>query len=198
MNAPYQDRIFRVIDHIYANPGADLRLDELADMAAMSRFHWPNLCKRGVFRAVTGETLADAARRIRMRRAAYWLISTDWPLGRACGCLNLQSFTRTFANLHGLTPAAYRNRGAWVPSAAPSPKGDHPMLLVIIRTLPARRLAAMPRKGAYPRIGQSFEKVGAVFATRNLGVHQAVEHYLNSPADTPPEKLLTDVCLRLA
>ena len=278
MNAPYQDRIFRVIDHIYANPAADLSLDELADMAAMSRFHWHR-----VFRAVTGETLAEAVRRIRMGRAAYWLISTDWPMGKvggACGYPNLQSFTRAFADLHGLTPAAYRKRGALIPSVAPSAKGEHPMLPVTIRNLPARRIAAMPHKGAYHTIGQSFEKAGAVFATRNLGAHiqgmvgvflddpsatpepelrslagvivapdiavpaplqdvvvaggrhavmtyrgpyagltaaydflyctwlpgsgqevgahPVFEHYLNSPADTPPEELLTEVCLPLA
>ena len=278
MNAPYQDRIFRVIDHIYAHPAADLSLDELADMAALSRFHWHR-----VFRAVTGETLADAVRRIRLGRAAHWLISTDWPMGqvaRSCGYPNLQSFTRAFAESHGLTPAAYRKRGAMVPSAALPAKGDHPMLPVTIKSLPARRLAAMPHKGAYPNIGASFEKAGAVFATRHLtdqiqgmigvflddpsatvehelrshagiivaddfqipaplnevrlpagrhavmvykghyaglsaaydylygtwlpgsgqdvGVDPVFEHYLNSPADTSPEDLLTEVCLPLA
>jgi AraC family transcriptional regulator len=278
LQAPYQDRVFRVIDHIYANPGADLRLDELADMAAMSRFHWHR-----VFRAVTGETLAEAVRRIRMGQAAYWLISTGWPMdqvARASGYPNLQSFTRTFAETHGLPPAAYRKRGALVPGLPPKPKGAHPRLPVLITNLPARRLAALAHKGAYQNIGASFEKAAAVFATRNLGTsmqgligvflddpaatnapalrsHAGVivsddfvvppplaevllpggrhavmtykgpyaglsaaydylyaswlpgsghdvgaspvfEHYLNSPADTPPEALLTDVCLPLA
>ena len=281
MNARYQDRIFRVIDHIYANPGADLRLDELADMAAMSRFHWHR-----VFRAVTGETLADAVRRIRMGRAAYWLISTNWPMGRVartCGYPNLQSFARTFAETHGLTPAAFRKRGIEVPLAAPHtlyPQGVDPMLPITIKTLPARRLAAMAHTGAYPAIGLSFEKAGAVFATRKLlreikgmmgvyyddpsaipdpelrsfagmivaddfavpaplqelvvaagayavmtytgpyaglplaydylygtwlpasgrevGVQPVIEHYLNSPGDTAPDKLVTEVCLPLA
>lgn len=189
MNAPYQDRIFRVIDHIYANPGADLSLDELADMAAMSRFHWHR-----VFRAVTGETLADAVRRIRMGRAAHWLISTDWPVGqvaRSCGYPNLQSFTRAFADIHGLTPAAYRKRGTLVPVSPSVQKGDYPMLPVTIKTLPARRLAAMPHAGAYPGIGQAFEKAGAVFATRGLGAHiqGMIGVFLDDPMDTPEPEL---------
>lgn len=185
MNVPYQDRIFRVIDHIYANPGADLRLDELADMAAMSRFHWHR-----VFRAVTGETLADAVRRIRIGRAAYWLISNDWPIGhvaRACGYPNLQSFTRLFAEIHGLTPAAYRKRGALVSPMRPEPQGDHPMFPVTIKSLPARRLAALPHKGAYHAIGASFEKAGAVFATRNLAAHiqGMIGVFLDDPSAIP-------------
>jgi len=36
----YDDRITRVINYIYDNPTGDLSLDELADVAAMSRFHW--------------------------------------------------------------------------------------------------------------------------------------------------------------
>ena len=286
MNAPYQDRIFRVIDRIYANPGADLRLDELADMAAMSRFHWPNLSKRGVFRAVNVETLADAVRRIRMGRAATWLISTDWPLlqvARASGYPNPQSFSRTFAETPGLTPVAYRKRGILVPLAtphAPSPQGVDPMLPITIKTLPAHRLAAMAHSGAFPAIGLAFETAGAVFATRKLlpqtkgmmgvyyddpsaipepelhgfagmivaddfdipaplqevvvaagpyavltytgpyaglplaydylyrtwlpasghqvGAQPVIELYLNSPADTAPDKLVTEVCLPLA
>ena len=281
MNAHYQDRIFRVIDHIYANPGADLRLDELADMAAMSRFHWNR-----VFRAVTGETLAGAVRRIRMGRAAYWLISTDWPMrqvARASGYPNPQSFSRTFVESHGLTPVAYRKRGHVVPLVAPHapyPKGVDPMLPITVKTLPVHRLAAMAHTGAYPAIGLAFEKAGAVFATRKLlpqirgmmgvyyddpsaipepelrsfaglivaddfdvpaplqevvvaagdyavmtytgpyaglplaydylygtwlpasgrevGAQPVIEQYLNNPADTPPDRLVTEVCLPLA
>ena len=58
-------RVLRVLEHIHANPAADLSLDALADVAAMSRFHWHRL-----FRAVTGETAAQTVRRMRMHRAA--------------------------------------------------------------------------------------------------------------------------------
>jgi AraC family transcriptional regulator len=53
-----------VIDHIHANPAGDLSLDALADVAALSRFHFHR-----VFHAMTGETAADAVRRVRMHRA---------------------------------------------------------------------------------------------------------------------------------
>ncbi len=59
MAHPYEDRILRVLDYIHDNPAGDLSLDALADIAAMSRFHWHR-----VFRSVTGETLAQTVRRI--------------------------------------------------------------------------------------------------------------------------------------
>lgn len=57
--AEYEVRLLRVLAHIHDHVDGDLSLDALADVACMSRFHWHR-----VFRAMTGETLADAVRRI--------------------------------------------------------------------------------------------------------------------------------------
>jgi len=72
MSAEYEARILRVLSYMHDNPAGDLSLDRLADVAAMSRFHW-----RRVFRAITGETCAQAVRRMRLHRAAGWLVQTD-------------------------------------------------------------------------------------------------------------------------
>ncbi|MEM9127216.1 MAG: AraC family transcriptional regulator, partial [Pseudomonadota bacterium] len=72
MATSYEDRVLRVLAYIHENPAGDLSLDALADVAAMSRFHWHR-----VFRALTGETCAQAVRRIRLHRAAGWLVRTD-------------------------------------------------------------------------------------------------------------------------
>ncbi len=187
--APYEARILRVLDHIHSHPGSDLSLDALADLAAMSRFHWHR-----VFRAVTGETPADAVRRIRMGRAAWWLIGTDWPIrkvARACGYPALPSFSRIFTEATGLTPAAYRNRGALVPLALPRNQGSDLMLPVEIRDLPATRLAALDHLGAYPAIGLAFEKAGAILSARNL-MDQAqgmIAVFYDDPATVPEPAL---------
>jgi len=72
--------MLRVLKHIHTNPDADLSLDALADVAAMSRFHWHR-----VFSAMTGETCARAVRRIRLNRAACWLVSTEWSVPDIAG-----------------------------------------------------------------------------------------------------------------
>ena len=109
MAASYEDRILRVLAYIHDNPAGDLSLDRLADVAAMSRFHWHR-----VFRALTGETCAQAVRRIRLHRAAVWLVMGEMPVAQVAACAgysNQDSFSRAFSDAYGSSPAAFRRDG---------------------------------------------------------------------------------------
>ena len=93
----YEDRLRRVIRYIYDNPAGDLSLDTLADVAAFSRFHWHR-----VFLAMTGETCAEAVRRVRATRAAHWL--RDHPKAKlyiGFGDFHFALFSVTGAFLNG-------------------------------------------------------------------------------------------------
>lgn len=161
-----EKRLLRVLDHIHDNPNGDLSLDALSDVAAMSRFHWHR-----VFRAMTGETLAQAVRRIRMQRASYLLVMTDNPLATiaaAVGMDSLPSFNRCFAEAFLMSPSAFRKRGELRPFARiPTPRRP-PMYPVTIRADGPIRLAALPHKGAYFEISRAFQKLSAVMASRDL------------------------------
>ncbi|WP_418594877.1 AraC family transcriptional regulator [Ponticoccus sp. (in: a-proteobacteria)] len=167
MTASYETRIRRVRQYIFDNPDGDLSLDALADVAAMSRFHWHR-----VFHGMTGETCAQAVRRIRAHRAACWLVQTDWPLetiAARAGYDNAQSFARTFKAQFAMTPAAFRKAGGPDPLDPDFIKGDPAMYPVEIR--PAEepiRIAALPHSGPYIEIGGSFEQVSTVFTARGL------------------------------
>lgn len=65
MALSYEQRVLRVLQYIHDNPAADLSLDALAEVGMTSRFHWHR-----VFQALTGETCAQAVRRIRLSLAA--------------------------------------------------------------------------------------------------------------------------------
>lgn len=169
MTQPYEDRLLRVLEYIHENPAGDLSLDTLADIAAMSRFHWHR-----VFHGMTGETCAAAVRRVRLHRAACWLIQTDRTVGQIAadvGLANVQSFTRIFREGYGMTPGAFRKRGELRPPLLRPERGKIPMYNVEISTQPARRMAALPHIGAYTEIGAAFEKLSALFTTRNLWPH---------------------------
>jgi AraC family transcriptional regulator len=161
-----EKRLLRVLDHIHDNPAGDLSLDALSDVAAMSRFHWHR-----VFRAMTGETLAQAVRRIRMQRASYLLVMTEDPLphiAASVGMENLSSFTRCFTEAFLMSPTTFRKRGELRPFARiPTPRRP-PMYPVTIRTEAAIRLAAVPHKGAYFEVSRAFQKLSAVMASRDL------------------------------
>ena len=166
MTNPNEKRLLRVLDHIHDNAGGDLSLDTLSDIAAMSRFHWHR-----VFRAMTGETMAQAVRRIRMHRASYLLVMTDTPqaqIAARVGMPNAASFRRLFAEQFSMTPAAFRKRGELRPFTRNQPQETRLMYPVTIRDQAPLRLAAVPYQGAYHEISRAFQKLSAVMASRDL------------------------------
>jgi AraC family transcriptional regulator len=185
----YEDRLLRVLDHIHDNPAGDLSLDALADVAAMSRFHWHR-----VFHAMTGETAAQAVRRIRLHRAAVWLVQTDMDLAEIAtraGYGSPRSLARAFALQYGRSPAAFRKDGEAIAERIRLRTGDLTMYSVDIADQPARRLAAMPHTGPYPEIGAAFQKGAAIVSARGLwhAVRGGVAVYYDDPSATAPGAL---------
>jgi AraC family transcriptional regulator len=189
MTNPTERRILRVLDHIHDHPDGDLSLDALADVAALSRFHWHRL-----FRAVTGETAAQAVRRIRLQKASVMLVQTAAAVetvARSVGYDSADSFVRAFRDGFGMTPLAFRRRRELRPFN-PAQSTRRPLMHPVdIRHDPARRLAAVPHKGPYPEIGRAFEKLSATMATRGLFAQAGamVAVYYDDPSATAPEAL---------
>ena len=189
MATNYEDRVLRVLGYIHDHPAENLSLDVLADVAAMSRFHWHR-----VFRAITGETCAQAVRRVRLHRAANWLVQTDKPvptIALLVGYPNQKSFARAFSEAYGSSPAAFRKAGQYLPVHPIFRTGGYPMHPVTIRTEPARRVIALPHKGAYTEIGKSFEVFGALCESRSLWprLGPVLALYLDSPDEVPEHQL---------
>lgn len=167
MAGEYEARMSRVQTYIHDHPAGDLSLDHLADIAALSRFHFQR-----TYRLLTGETAAQAVRRIRMHRASVALIHSNAPLheiARAVGYPNLASFSRVFSETFGTPPSAFRNSGTQPAPSVVKPnltsKGTA-MFPISIRIEPARHLAAIPHKGDYQLISRNFEKLFTTLAIR--------------------------------
>ncbi len=103
----YASRINRVIDYINENVDKELTLDELSAVANFSKFHFHR-----IFAGFTGETLFSYIQRIRLERAANFLLAnvnksvTD--IAFDCGFTNPASFTRSFNNKFGMSPSKWR------------------------------------------------------------------------------------------
>ncbi len=197
MAETYEKRMLRVLDYIHVNPDGDLSLDRLADVAAMSRFHWHR-----VFHAMTGETCAQAVRRVRMNRAACWLVQTDWPVAEIAarvGYPAIQSFGRVFRQTFGLTPAKFRTQGTICAPGLQTRERPTRMYDVTIEQEPARQLAVVPHKGPYLEIGKAFESIGAIATARNLwpDIERMVGVYLDDPGTVAPEDLRSMAGLEL-
>lgn len=65
----YVSRINRVIDYIKDNPDGDLSLNNLASVAAFSKFYFHR-----VFKSISGENLNIYVTRIRVEKPAFFLV----------------------------------------------------------------------------------------------------------------------------
>ncbi|HZF33459.1 MAG TPA: helix-turn-helix domain-containing protein, partial [Candidatus Angelobacter sp.] len=139
----YSRRIERVIDHIGAHLDEPLDLERLAAVACFSPYHFHR-----IYRAVTGETVADALRRLRFNRAAGELVE---------GHPAVATVARRAG--YGIAPAAYRRQGRLVPPSPIPTATETAMYDVSIRDLQPVRLAALRHTGSYLEIGTTFERL---------------------------------------
>lgn len=191
MTNNYHKRIERVHAAIHADPAAEHSLDDLADIAALSRFHFHR-----VFSAMTGETVADAVRRIRLKRAAMFLRRGSAPVAdvaRDHGYPNAGSFSRAFRAAYGMTPSQFRaaDEDAAMPAYLSYKQGDPNMYRVTIGTEPERTLIGVEHKGPYTQMGKTFQVLSDGLAKANLwprvGAMLAV--YKSDPAVVAPADL---------
>lgn len=103
----YIHRIHTVQDYIDQNLERNVRIEELADVAGFSKFHFSR-----IFSSVLQEPLAHYVNRIRMERALFLLAHrqdlnmTD--IAYEMGFTDSAVFSRAFRNYYGVTPTEYR------------------------------------------------------------------------------------------
>ncbi len=98
--------IERVNQCVYERLDEPLTNQDIAAAVGLSVSHL-----RAEFRRAMGVSLGRYVRRVRLNRAMALLRSTDWPVsevGEACGFTSLYSFSRTFKQMVGRSPRAFR------------------------------------------------------------------------------------------
>lgn len=188
-NSTYEARLLRVLAYIHDNLDGDLGLDALAEVACMSPYHWHR-----VFRAVTGETPAEAIRRIRLLKAANALVNDSVSLADAAklsGYPNVASFSRAFRSACGTSPGAFRDNGVQMSITLRQASGEYAMHPVSIEDLQPERAAGVLHVGPYMNIGKAFQHLGGVIAARNLfsQVKAMIAVYRDVPGSKPDAEL---------
>jgi AraC family transcriptional regulator len=188
----YSRRIERVLDHIGAHLDEPLDLERLAAVACFSPYHFHR-----IYRAVTGETVADALRRLRLQRAAGELVEGHPAIARIArraGYGSVAAFARAFRAGYGIPPATYRRQGRLVPPSPTPTATESAMYDVTIPELQPVRLAALRHAGPYLEIGTTFERLFAWAAGRGLMGPQtrAIGVYYDDPDGTPAAALRAD------
>jgi AraC family transcriptional regulator len=162
----YQERLGRVIAYIHDHLAEELRLEQLAEVAHLSPFHWHR-----VYHAMHGETIAVTVRRLRLQRACAYLANSDLPvaqIARKCGYPTSQSFARAFRADYGVSPVQYREHGSHTVFRAGPSQPQAAGYTVEIREVPRVRLAGIDHKGSYMEVGKAFETAYTRLAAQGL------------------------------
>src|SRR5437762_3314411 len=102
----YQKSVERVIGHMKEHLAEPLDLDAIAEIAAISKFHFVR-----IFDELTGTTPHHFLACLRMQRAKEFLLRTELSITEVCmevGYASLGSFSKTFSFLVGLSPQQFR------------------------------------------------------------------------------------------
>ncbi|MBN2200519.1 AraC family transcriptional regulator [bacterium] len=106
----YRARINRVMDYIQMHLDRPLRLNELAEVANFSPFHFHR-----IFRAMVGETLNRFIQRLRVEKAASMLVvsrrKSITEIALDCGFSGSAPFARQFREYFGMSASAWRAGG---------------------------------------------------------------------------------------
>ncbi|HYG90861.1 MAG TPA: AraC family transcriptional regulator [Azospirillum sp.] len=193
----YSRRIERVVAHIGEHLDEPLDLERLAGVACFSPCHFHR-----IYRALTGETVADTLRRQRLHRAAGELVQGRRDIvliARRAGYGSVEAFTRAFRQAYGIPPATYRQRGRLVPLEVSRQTLEDTMQDVTIRDLPPVRVAALRHSGPYMAIGTTFERLYAWAAGRGLlgPATRTFAVYYDDCDAVAPEALRSDACLQV-
>jgi len=110
LRAEYLGRINRVVDHIERNLHRSLRLEELAEVAHFSPYHFHR-----IFGAMIGETLSRFIQRLRIERAAAMLVTNPGhsitEIAIDCGFSSSATFARAFKDAFGMSGTQWREHG---------------------------------------------------------------------------------------
>ena len=200
----YQLRLERVVKYIGQHLGEDLEVNQLAEVAHFSPYHFHR-----IYREMMGESVNVTVRRYRLHHAARELISTEQPIltiARSVRYGSVEAFSRAFSKAYGFTPAQYRTERKvqcfFESTLSPRTRDTEEMMMYTIEMmdLPEMRLVGLEHEGDYMQIGHKFDQLFMQAGTlgllnentRSLGL------YYGDPDTVPAEELRSAACVTVA
>ena len=212
----YKKRICHAMNFISRNIERDLSLEEIAETASFSMFHFHR-----IFKAVVGETVAGFTRRLRLELAANRLLSKQLDdittIAIDSGFSSSQNFAKAFRQHFGTTPSEYRkskigninSKKENALSLQTMYDSDTVFMNLLnnerrntmnteVREMPEYNVAYVRKVGPYvketcePAFGELMQWAGP----RNfVGPGKILAIYWDNPDVTPPEKCRFDACI---
>lgn len=206
----YHQRIEKVLSYIVINIAGDLSVESLAGVAHFSPYHFHR-----VYRAITGETIGDTIRRVRLGVATKELRNSSVSVSTValnCGFETTESFSRAFRKGLGLSPSAYKkfpyqpvllgqpSRVMFDPNTMKihlTPLVEGTAMQFKVETKKPIRYAYMSHTGPYQEIGKVFYRLLAWSAEQGIDLDAAeiFSQSYDSPRATPRQKLRSEACI---
>ena len=212
----YKKRVCQAMNFVSRNIERELSLDEIAEAASFSKFHFHR-----IFKAVVGETVAGFTRRLRLELAANRLVSKPrdsvTTIAMNCGFSTSQNFAKSFRHHFGISPTEYRNsksgninrknenafslKTPYIPDEAFTNFPNYERINSMnaeVREIPEYNVAYVRKLGPYvPEIcQQAFVELMQWAGPRNyLGPGKVLAIYWDNPDVTPPQNCRFDACL---
>jgi AraC family transcriptional regulator len=152
--ADHRERVLRTVVEIERDLDRTASLEELAEHACLSPFHFHR-----IFAGLVGEGPAEYLRRLRLERAAHELATTRdrvSAIARHAGYVNPESFTRAFQARFTMSPTAFRAKHApqWTTRVAAS--GGMSARIEVVHAV---RVAFIRHVGPYEQATPQFERL---------------------------------------
>ena len=190
----YTERLDRVAAYIEAHLAENFDLMTLADVAHLSPYHFHR-----IYHAISGETVAATVKRLRLHRAAGYLVQTSMSIAQIAkhtGHGSVQAFTRVFKTEYGLPPAHYREVGSHTRFQTTTNLEclNHEVRLLEVKPMVG---VSSPHGGSYLMIGRAFNKLYRWAQARDTLKHitGVVGIYDDDPFAIPEKQLRSRACL---
>ena len=212
----YKKRVCQAMNYISRNIDRDLSLEEIAEVAAFSRFHFHR-----IFKAVVGETVAEFTRRLRIEMAANRLLANQsddiTTIALECGFSSSQNFAKAFRQHFDMTPSQFRkskfgnkDRNSenalslatlYDPSTAfinQSNSERRTTMKAEVTEMPEYNVAYVRKLGPYNKATceQAFNELAQWAGPRgHMATGAVLQVYWDNPEVTAPEKCRVDACV---
>ena len=200
----YQKRIEKVVLYIQGNLERDLDVNQLADIACFSPYHFHR-----IYREMMQETVNNTVRRLRLQQAASDLIRSDVSINRVAqkyGYGSVEAFSRAFSKQYGFSPVAYRNQNKtqiqrmqqqFEATLVIQSKEFEKMFDVQIESIDELSLIGYENQGDYMQVGNKFEQLFLYANTKNLLDEntRSIGIYYDDPKSVPESELRSTACI---
>ena len=207
----YAKRMLDVVSYIQRHLDDEITLDELADVAYFSKYHFHR-----IFAGMMGETLKKFIRRLRLERAALNLIKTNRSvvdIAFQAGYESHEAFTRAFKEMFAAPPQNFRKDNT-SPNTMFNAKANLQKLIndnisgcekmkekmkVEVIEFPAVKVAYVHHTGPYNECGKAWDKLCTWAGPKGLLQPGCMFMGLSydDPEVTPPDRIRYDACITI-